>query len=243
MNKFTKTITLLVILMSHTYGSDNNPVETGKSGSRTRFSIVENTLYASIYHEMTSFDLTNPSEPEELSREYFDPIETIASAYPNIFIAYDRSMSVYNIESSQDLVHVSDFDYEISCNTITVERNHAFIALRNSGSCPGSKNELKVVDITNPKQPTLIKNYRLTAPFGLASNNNRLYICDKDELKIFDSTDVKKMSLINSTSVPECADIIYDDSTLIVTAQEGVSQFKILDDDTLEKISVIPRNL
>ena len=204
----------------------------GKVGSLARFAIIGDHLYAVNNREITAFDITNPAEAKEVSKQSIDfGIETVSGSYPYLFIGGERGLYIYDVGADPKTPSfVSQFGHARACDPVVVENDYAFVTLRSSNTCPGSVNELKVVDVSNIRQPSLVKNYPLKAPVGLSSNEGRLYVCDENELKLFDSSDVKNLKLKTTTQRIGCMDMIFDRSAVIVTSGQGITQYDVSND-------------
>ncbi|MFK7825659.1 MAG: hypothetical protein AB8G05_16020 [Oligoflexales bacterium] len=204
----------------------------GKVGSLARFTVIGDHLYAVNNREIKAFDISNPAETKEVSGQSIDfGIETVSGSYPYLFIGGQKGLYIYDVSSDpKSPSFVSQFGHARACDPVVIENDYAFITLRSSNMCPGSVNELKVVDVSNIRQPKLIKNYPLSAPVGLASNEGKLYICDGDNLKLFNSSDVQNVQLKTSVERIGCMDMIFDRSAVIVTSSQGITQYDVSND-------------
>ena len=248
MNNMTLLFLFIIMLMA-SCGTDqgskgNGPAHTSgnssQSGSLARFTIVGDHLYVVNDQELIAFDIADPQNINEASKQrvHFG-IETIFPYEGNLFIGGQQGLYIYSeSETPGKPKFTSQFSHARACDPVVVQGNYAYITLRNTGNCPGSENVLKVLDVTDLHQPQLIKDYPLTAPLGLAATENNLFICDGDKLKVFDSADPLNIEGKSSTPLRGCMDIIHVNDSLIVTSLEGIIQYSVVESN-LEQLSHI----
>ena len=221
-------------------GQTHSSGNTSQSGSLARFTIVGNHLYAVNDSQLVAFDITDPQNISEVSKKrvHFG-IETIFAYEGNLFIGGQQGLYIYEAsEVPENPKFISQFSHARACDPVVVQGYYAYITLRNTGNCPGSSNVLKVLDVTDLYQPELIKDYPLKAPWGLAASEHKLFVCDENELKVFDSTDPLNLKTEHTIPLKGCMDIIHLNENLIVTSLAGITQYSVIDAN-IEKLSHI----
>ena len=86
------------------------------------------------------------------------------------------------------------------------------------------------------------RQFDMSDPHGLAVENNLLFVCDgSDGLKVFDNSDpldVGDNLLYNFTAI-QTSDIILNNGTAIMIAEEGVYQYDYTNPSDLHMISLL----
>ncbi|MFN4152405.1 MAG: hypothetical protein ACK4IX_15805, partial [Candidatus Sericytochromatia bacterium] len=117
-----------------------------------------------------------------------------------------------------------------SCDPVVVENNEAYVTLRAGTRCSSGDNRLDIINLSDIKNSKVVKSYPLNSPSGLAVDNKKLFICDKDSLKVLDVTDLENITEINKYNLSEPKDIILTDKKEgIVVAKDGLHQFDLSD--------------
>jgi len=100
---------------------------------------------------------------------------------------------------------------------------------------------LDIVDIKDPKNPSLIKSFPMQNPHGLAVDGNNLFICEGNfGLKSFDITN--PLQPIEREFIKDVVsyDVIPNNKKLIVTGKNGIYQYDYSEPKKLQLISKIP---
>ena len=79
-------------------------------------------------------------------------------------------------------------------------------------------------------------------PIGLGITEDYLYVCDNNKIKIYSLNNPESPFFQGFTILNGCFDIIIKNDLLIAVTNQGVTQFTIKSDGTLEKLSVITTN-
>ncbi len=220
------------------------PVGTG--GSMARFAIVDNNLYVLDGNDMYVYDITDPSNPVEINKVAMDfAVETIFPHEGQLFIGGSEGMYIYDNSDPTNPRFLSKFEHAIACDPVVVDGNHAYVTLRSGGPCDRAINQLDVVDISDIKNPTLVKNYQMHNPHGLSVQNDVLYLCDGNQgLKVFDVAN--KGNVLDNLKFADrnirmAYDVIPNDAmgTIIVVGKEGIFQYDAMDPQNLQRISEI----
>ncbi|MEA1983955.1 MAG: hypothetical protein U9N39_10460 [Campylobacterota bacterium] len=210
---------------------------SGISGSMARFSIVGDNLYSVTGEVMNVFDISDASNPQRVSRTLLDfDVETIFSYKSYLYLGAASGVYIYDINITTQPTKIADFTHAQSCDPVVVVDDIAYVTLNTSSSCfrtTTGQSRLEIVNVKDPKNPTLIRAIDMWAPTGLALSDNKLFICDgSDGLKVFDvnkseentTVDVRISSLETKQNI-NCYDLIANDNTLYVSNRNEINQF------------------
>lgn len=216
---------------------------TGIAGSMARFSIVNNYLYAVNNTNLISFSIVTANNPVRTATQSVGwNIETIYPFSNKLFIGSMTGMFIYDITNPATPVAQGQFTHARRCDPVIADGSYAYVTLRVGNTCPGSSNELNVVNINNINSPTLAKSYPMTNPHGLTKDNNLLFICDgKNGLKMYDAANPLAIVLKKQLMDMETYDAIAFNGNLLVVAKDGLYQYGYSYPATLDfksKISV-----
>ncbi|MBK7009479.1 MAG: hypothetical protein IPH36_13060 [Saprospiraceae bacterium] len=102
----------------------------------------------------------------------------------------------------------------------------AFVTIHNGTTCGGIRNQLDILDITNPSSPFVVQSYNMAYPQGLALTSKYLYLCD-DGLKIYDRTTPTNLKLMKHISGIDVTDVIaLGDELAILVGADGFYQYQ-----------------
>lgn len=233
--------------VSHGSGSGGgNPAGAGIGGSMARFTIVDNNLYVLDGNNMVVYDITDPSNPVKKNDIALDfNVETIFPHEGQLFIGGTEGMYIYDNTDPNNPRFLSKFEHAVACDPVVVDGDFAYVTLRSGGPCDRAINQLDVVNISDIRNPTLVKNYQMHNPHGLSVQDNILFLCDGNQgLKVFDVAD--KGNVLNNLKfadrdIRKAYDVIpnLENGTLIVVGKEGIFQYDAMDPTNLERISEI----
>ncbi|GAB2498424.1 hypothetical protein GCM10027164_32860 [Algoriphagus taiwanensis] len=215
----------------------------GTGGSLARFTLMSGHLYAVDEYTLRVFDVEDPKDPQFIKPiDLGWGIETIFPFQEKLFIGSNRGMHIYDATTPSSPTRMSVFEHVMACDPVVVNEEHAFVTLRTGNTCWNGVNELQVVDITNPYNPTLKKAYPMQNPHGLGLAGDYLYLAEGNHgLKSFEVSDVMnidKNQLEFLTSM-KSVDLIPGPKSLIVIGPDGVCQFDYSQPDRLKKLSCI----
>jgi hypothetical protein len=213
----------------------------GTGGSLARFSVVNSYLYAVTSSSLYSFSLSDPSQPQNVNIKTLGwNIETIYPFKDKLFIGSSSGMFIFDLSDPAVPAAYGQFNHARTCDPVVADDHYAFVTLRSGNSCQGFNNQLDVVDINNLSNPSLVKSYSMTNPYGLSKDGNILFICDgKDGLKVFNATDVNNVYLIKKFGSIEAYDVITINGLAIVIAKDGLYQYNYSDPGNIKFISHI----
>ena len=151
-------------------------------------------------------------------------------------------MLVYDISSPASPTYVSTFWHMTSCDPVVVQDTIAYVTLRGGNMCGNNLNELDVVSIADLMEPTLLKAYPLSGPYGLGIDENILFVCDGDAgLKIYDVSDPLSIDENMLAHFPDinAYDVIPVNGVLILIGENGIYQYDYQDIENIQLLSTI----
>ncbi|KAK3582536.1 hypothetical protein CHS0354_024086 [Potamilus streckersoni] len=213
----------------------------GQGGSLARFAIIDEFLYALNSRELILFKLNANAKIWSRTHLSWGGIETIFTIQNRLFIGSETGMFTYDISNKGNPKFLSQVQHFRSCDPVVANEKFAYVTLRGGTRCFGNTNELQIIDLMQIDSPKVVSRFALAEPYGLALNNNTLFVCDGESgLKIFDVTDKKKPSIIHYLHDLTPLDIILLGNTAIVVAKEGMFQYDITNTTDLVLLSHIP---
>ena len=213
--------------------------KVSKGGSMARFAITGSYLYSVSYSQLSSFDVSNATDPQLVNTENMGwGIETIYPFKNNLFIGSNNGLFIYSLANASAPSLVSQFSHVRSCDPVVAEDDYAFVTLRSGNVCAGFTDQLEVLQITDIAKPSLLKTYKMHNPHGLAKEGDLLFICDGDEgLKVYNAADVNDITLIKTIGGMKTYDVILNNGVAIVVAEDGLYQFDYSDSKNIHQIS------
>ncbi|MDX2305906.1 MAG: hypothetical protein NW226_24065 [Microscillaceae bacterium] len=226
---------LLIIgfLFTHCENADSlsaespNPSSDGRGGSLARFAIAGDYLYTVSNKDLTSYNISNPAEPQKSSDiEIGANIETIFPYNNMLFIGSQTGMLIYDNSQPSKPRYVSRYDHIMSCDPVVVQGDYAYVTLRDGTDCRFGSNLLDVIDISDPTNPQLVNSYSMIHPHGLGVDGNNLFVCEGQHgLKVFNLSNPQ--SPLESKFIQDVRtyDVIPNQGLLIVTGEDGIFQY------------------
>ncbi len=222
-------------------------VQTGVGGSMARFTISQQHLYTVGSNNLYVFDITNLDKPVPGANMNIGwGIETIFPYGENLFIGTTTGMLIYDTSDPNVPELLSTYSHIMSCDPVVVENDIAYVTLRSGNACRNDfTNQLDVVDISDLKNPKLLKSYPMTNPHGLGIDNGILFLTEGSAgLKVFDATD--KMDIASNMLAYynefDAFDVIPYNNTLILIGNDGLFQFDYSDPADMKFLSKIEVN-
>ncbi len=214
-----------------------------------RFTIAATKyLYVVDEYNLRVFDLTQATAPTQAAVVSVGwGIETIFPHGDNLFIGSNNGMFIYSIANPLQPAQLSRFQHAQACDPVFVSGDIAYVTLRGGTVCQNFTNQLDVINISDLRNPRLIKSYAMTNPHGLSVVNDVLYICEGTEgLKVFDASDVNKITqnLLDHEKGFNAFDVIVlpHNNVAMVIGEDGFHQFDASDPTNLRKLSVLGIN-
>ncbi len=230
------------VVMSIDNGTGAAAVPKGVGGSMARFTIVENYLYTVDNSNLHIFDITNGTNPNEIGSQSIGwNIETIFPNANKLFIGSANGMLIYDISTPATPTFVSEFSHAGACDPVFVDGDLAYVTLRSGTFCQGFNNQLDVINIANPKEPSLLKTYSMDNPHGLAIANKTMFLCEGEYgLKVLDINDALDIKELNYHKGLTTYDVIaLSNNLLLVIGDDGFYQYDYSDVNNLNLLSKI----
>ena len=211
----------------------------GVGGSMARFSIVDSRLYTVSTSSLNVYNIETAQSPVFVSKVQLGwGIETIYPFKNKLFIGSNTGMFIYDVSNPNQPAKQGEFNHVRTCDPVIAEDKYAYVTLRSGTGCPGSTNQLDVLDITNLSSPSLVKSYSMTNPHGLSKDGDLLFICDGAEgLKIYNAAIASNVVLLKHITGPDAFDVIAWNDVAIVSATDGLYQYDYSDIQNVKLLS------
>ena len=212
---------------------------TGKAGSMSRFTVVNNYLYAVSSSTLNAINISNATQPTIANKLSIGwNIETIYPFKDKLFIGSQTGMFVYSLSTPTQPTYISSFSHARLCDPVIADDDYAYITLHAGTFCQGTQNELDVVKISNLSSPTLVKQVNLTKPQGLSKDGNILFVCDDNSgIRVFDATNPENPILLQTIPLNAAYDIICNNGIAMVSAKDGLHQYNYSNTNNIVKLS------
>ncbi len=226
---------------SNTSGGSN---DFGVGGSMARFTLYDDYLYTVNNSSLKLFDVSQAGNPVFANDIYIGwDIETIFPNNNKLFIGSRSGMYIYSLSNPAEPQQISAFIHASACDPVVVEGNLAFVTLRGGNLCGAISSQLDVLDISDIKNPELLKTYPMEEPYGLGIDNKILFICDGNAgLKIYDATDPLKIAenkIIQYDNI-NAFDVIPLGEVLVMIGTDGLYQYDYSSIEKIRQLSFIP---
>ncbi len=218
-------------------GSQNS--STGKAGSMSRFTAINNYLYAVSNSTLNAINISNATQPSIANKLSVGwNIETIYPFKDKLFIGSQNGMFIYSLSNPTLPTYISGFSHARLCDPVIADDDYAYITLHAGTFCQGTQNELDIVKISNLSSPTLVKQVNLTKPQGLSKDGNILFVCDDNSgIRVFDATNPENPILLQTIPLNAAYDIICNNGIAMVSAKDGLHQYNYSNTNNIVKLS------
>jgi hypothetical protein len=210
--------------------TSSNPNMVGTGGSMARFAIVNQYLYVLTHSNIITFNIAGGEAQKITNTPIGFDLETIFPYNGNLFIGSMNGMYVVSLENPTVPETLSFVGHFPSCDPVVVEGNYAYVTLRVGTTCTNAVNELQVYDISDLKNPQLIKTYPMANPHGLGIQNNVLFICEgRYGLKIFDASNKNEIDKNMQEHIKNihAYDVIPMGNILMMIGENGLFQYNV----------------
>lgn len=229
--RFNKII-VLVLFIAAAFSCDSDQTSadslgaTGQAGSMTRFAINGNYMYIVDNSSVKVFNIAGGEFHQVRDVPVNFGMETIFAKGDYLYLGANDAMYIYSIADATHPSFIFRYSHIVSCDPVIVQGNRAYVTLRGGTACNLGTNALEIIDISDPYDPTLIRNYPMTSPHGLGIDGNLLFICEGESgLKVFDITNEHAIQLLVHKSDFFAYDIIVRQGLATVTGEDGIFQF------------------
>lgn len=244
-------IMVLPMMLSCASGKGGKSSGVGQVGSTARFAIAGDFLYVlskkndstmeSIPGERLSprplaaeailraFDISNPPQPKPSGDTYVIPTaETLFVDSTQLYVGAQTGVEIYDISVPGRPIVQSRLNHFFACDPIVTEGSTAYVTLHGSPRCQGDVNMLKIIDIADSTNPTIVTTFPMHAPFGLAVREGIAYICDGPVgLRVLDVRLPTEIQDLRGVAEDICVDIILQNDRIITTGFTGINQYDI----------------
>lgn len=217
---------------------------TGTGGSTTRFTIANDHLYIVTSNTLYTYSLADASKPVYKKQVRLTwGVETIFSMGEHLFLGTQNGVLIYSIANPTSPERVGTYEHITSCDPVVAAGKYAYSTLRTTDRCNRGVNRLDIIDIQDVTNPTLVQSYTITNPQGLGIAGDFLYVCDAGKINTYDVSNPEQgTTILNSTELFGCYDVIVNGNLLIAVSVTGVSQYEINPSNgRLTKLSSIDR--
>ncbi|GAA4009481.1 hypothetical protein GCM10022408_21980 [Hymenobacter fastidiosus] len=206
--------------------SADRAADNGRGGSLARFTVLGNTLYVVDNQSLRLFSLATPGAPARGPVVNLNlGIETIYPRAPYLFLGTQRGMYIFDASIPAAPEQLAYYEHVMSCDPVVVDDRYAYVTLRDGRTCGGGINQLQVVDLTNLRAPRLAQVYPMEHPMGLGVDSTLLFVCDKNQLKVFNTQNAPRLLPLQTFSV-NVSDVIPHRGNLLAIGPDGLYQYR-----------------
>jgi hypothetical protein len=233
---------LIITILFFSCGQDQGELQNTLNGSYARLLTIGNYLYAINNEELTTFDISNTSDPIELNKQNVGfSIENIYHQAGVLFIGSSEALHIFEIGTDGIPLRKSESRYFKAPNIcpkdpVIARENIAYVTLSTvelqAGQCFRDLiiNELRIFDISDLENPLLLSSIDMKIPKGLALDGNYLFVCEKElGLKVLDVSDNLNPKVINELLEFKSYDVIAKDGLLMIVCPTEIRQYNYSD--------------
>ncbi|HRI00606.1 MAG TPA: hypothetical protein PK006_06100 [Saprospiraceae bacterium] len=209
-------------------------------GSQSRFGLIDQYLYVVDPNSLYSYDISNVCPVLTDQKQISWNLESIFTLNKKIFLGSQSGITIFSTDNPAKPNYVGELQHFRTCDPVVVEQSTAYVSLHGGTACGGYTNQLDIVDISTLSAPKLIRSYPMNSPKGLSIHRDILYLCD-DGIKIINTKNKESIKLMAHYPIKDSYDVIFLDEQelLIVTAADGINQYKVSNQSTLSLLSSI----
>ncbi len=230
--------------ISNAVPTTGQPDVVGQGGSLARFTIANGTLYAVDDNTLRTFSLADPAAPafEGVSTLPYG-VETIFPAEGHLYIGSTTGMHIYGIDQPLAPEYLSTFSHVRSCDPVVVQGDLAYVTLWGGSDCGNQGDQLMVIDVSDPRKPTLVQERAMDKSHGLGVDGDLLFLCSgTDGLKVFAlEEDGRLGDQIQQATGFNAKDVIVLGAQRRLIAlgweQEGIEQYDYTEDGAVSSVS------
>lgn len=233
----------VVLLFSCEDGSNGDGASlTGKSGSLARFAVTDTHLYAVDDQQLNVYQILGDGGLGRINSFMIgDGVETIFARGNELFVGTTWAMLTFDISNPSAPSLLSTYSHFVACDPVVVQDTLAFVTIRSNNCRAASVNQLDIINIKDRTNPVMLSTYNLDSPYGLGVDGNLLFVCEGDfGMKVLNVSNPRNATLIKHYSDVHAYDVIPNDGILILTGNDGVTQYDYTDESNITKLSTIP---
>jgi hypothetical protein len=239
----------LLFLPSCTLYSDAEvaPNNNGKSGSITKFTVVENYLYALSDNKIVVYDISDKNNMINVgSTTVAYNIETIFSFANRLYIGATDGVFIVDITDKTKPVVQSKAMHFVGCDPAIAKANVAYSTVRTGTVCNNnfrSNGMLVVYDVTDALYPSELTFIVMEEPQGLSYDGNTLFVCNGNYgVHVYDITDNRNPEYLTKISDINAVDVIAENNLLIVSSPSGYTFCDYTDLNNIRIVKTINKN-
>ncbi len=220
------------------------PETVGQGGSLARFTIAKGMLYAVDESSLRTFSLANPTVPEFIGISNLDyGIETIFPQGDHLYIGANNGLHIYSVETPTEPEYLSTFAHVRSCDPVVVQGDLAYVTMWGGSNCGNQGDQLMVVDVSDPRKPTLVQETPMENSHGLGIDGNRLFLAAGDKgVRVYSLLDDGRLGpLLHQATGFNAKDVIVLPSQQRLIAfgweQAGIEQYDYTEDGAPTAVS------
>lgn len=213
---------------------------TGTGGSLARFTIAGSYLYLVDEKNITTIDISDPTNPQTKSKVNIGmDIETIFPYRGNLFIGSSSALYIFSLKNPENPVMEGMANHMRACDPAVAAGNTAYVTVRsstNGSPCGGNLDALIIYDVTNLAAPSEQRRINLSNPHGLGVKDGYLYVCDGTAgLKTYETIGNYDLRLNDVDKDFYFKDVIPYQDMLICMVEGGMVIYDIGDDPSNPK--------
>jgi len=232
----------------------SGPIDNGGSalsGSYANMLVVNPYLYIVSNDELITYNIQDEENPVELDRQNLGfGVESIFHRSGVLFIGsrtnlYIFSINAIGIPEEQSRTPYTNLDGVQPCDPVIADETIAYVTLSSTladedGCGSSDVNELRLYDIVNIQNPTLISRTSMNSPKGLGLDQSILFVCEATSgLKIFDVSDPQNLVQLYHFNGFAATDVIVTNGLALVVGPENLYEYDYSDIDNVVLASTI----
>jgi hypothetical protein len=227
--RFNSCVFLFVLVLLGCNSSNDSAMADGgggQGGSMTRFAIQGNYMYVVSNSSIEVFSTLN-NQFEKVHTEQIEwGLETIFARGEYLYLGAQSAMFIYSIADPEVPTFLFRYEHITSCDPVVVQGNRAYVTMSSGSACNLGANALEIIDITNPTNPTLIRNYQMTSPGGLAVDDNLVFVCEGSHgVTVLDISVETQPQEITTLTGLDAYDVILRNGIATITGKDGIFQY------------------
>ncbi len=216
---------------------------TGTAGSLARFTIVNNNLLVLESQKILQYEIVASGDLSFVRELNFfaSNLETIFPYGDYVLVGSSDQVYFLNFDAQNNLNLLSSYEHITACDPVVAANGVAFSTLRSSNCRFNSNEVLEAIDISNIESPQLIKSYPSEAPYGLAVNENNLFVCERGGVAMYDVSNPENILLKGykafQNELP--LDVIHTSGYLIIRTDKHIYNMSYTSSGVLEILAQI----
>ncbi len=229
------TLSLGALLLSACEGSSSSgsdggsgPIGTGIGGSTARMIIVDDFLYAIAGDKIQLFNIENPDAPNPWVRVSLDwDIQTLFAYKQYLLVGAADGVRIMDNSDPASPSLITNFTHARAIDPVVAANDYAYVTLKSDPDGFGTiQDQLNVINIADIANPQLVKEEPMQSPEGLATIDNRLFVCDgRAGLKQFNLDEPWNPQLADVIPDVDCNDVIAFNGRLYVITDTTLEQY------------------